>query len=569
MSYILKRLQLFIPNVCFGLLFAILVLLPDYILQAVYRHLSYSTDIAFILLIFAFGTVLSLSGRIFYYSFIVLCFIGQLIQLFHIGYFGRPINPVDISKIWREFGDIYESGVSSSGELWFIPVALMACFGMLCWAFHKYQKKLRCSAYAVFICIALLAICPVRASSKSLQSFLPSSSRHSIQNTLNAFSFFAVKGYKMNNIKDFIPKDFYREYTVTPCPSNGKQPQLILLIIGESLTSNYMSLFSGRDNTTPNLDRMKTDADFMALPAISGAVSTHSALALFFNVIREPGNIRMVEGEKTNLFKLAKASGFGTYFISAQNAQQTHAIGTAYIDDIRTVEDEPIGFATRREFHFIHILENIMKKGGDKKFIVFNFRAIHSPYVSATARNPEYNAFPTDVSDPTLKKRNEYKNAMRFVDAALSSLLEHFKKYDDGSGVFVMISDHGESLGENNLWGHTVLNFGSAETPFLLYSRQLKYLPKEQIENKRTATHYEISKFIANILGFNIMNPNEADGLFYINGSQLYQDCDFMAIERDSSGNFVQKYRNVVSDLVKNKSSRYVEQPNTLSESKR
>ena len=561
MSYVLKCMRSFIPNACFGVLFAFSALLPDYIFQAIYKQISYSTDIAFIFLLIGFGTALSLSGRWFFYSFMSLCFICQLIQLFHIGYFGRPINPIDISKIWMEFGDIYETGVSSMGELWFIPVMLTGCFATLCWVFHKHAGKTRYSAYAAFICIAALAVWPVNASYKSLRVFLPAPSRYSIHNTLKTFSFFAVQGWKINHIKSIVPEDFYEKYTVAPLPPNDRKPRLILLIIGESLTSNYMSIFTGHDNTTPNLDRMKYDANLMALPAVSGSVSTHSSLALFFGVVREPGNIRTIESEKTNLFRLAKTSGYETYFISAQNAEQTHAIGTAYIDDIRTVEDELIGFALNKDFHFIPILDDIMKKGGDNKFIVFNFRAIHSPYASAYQWNPEYKVFPTDVADSTLKRRNEYKNAMRYVDALLKSLLENFAKYDDGSGVFAVISDHGESLGEDNLWGHTVLSFRSAESPFLLYSRQLHSLPKKHVENKKIVTHYEIGKLLANIFGFEIVNPNEVEGLFYINGSHLYQDCDFMAIERDSTGYFVSKYISVIGDHVKNNSSRHVGQP--------
>ncbi len=561
MSYFLKHLRLFLPNVCFGSLFTLFVLLPDSIFQAVYKQISYSTDIEFVFLLFGFGTILSLSGRIFLYSFMALCFICQLIQLSHIGYFGRPVNPMDIPRIWKEFGEIYETGAAVSGELWFIPVILMGCFGILCWIYRKYRDKFRYSVFASCICIVVLAICPFNASKKSLRVFLPSPSRHSIHNSLKTFSYFAVKGWRIKHVKDLVPEDFYEEYRVAPYASNAKEPRLILLIVGESLNYNYMSLFSGRDATTPNLDNMKADASFMALPAISGAVSTHASLALFFNVVREPGNIRMMESEKANLFKLAKASGYATHFISAQNSEMTHAIGTAYIDDVRTIEDEPVGFALKKEFHFIPILENIMKKGSDKKFIVFNFRAIHSPYASAYRRNPEYEVFPTDVDDSTLKRRNEYKNAMRYLDAVLISLLDRFNRHDDGSGVFALISDHGESLGEGNRWGHTALHYGSAESPFILCSRQLKHLPKQHIENKKAVTHYEIGKFFTNILGREVINPNEADGLFYINGSHLYQDCDFLAMERDSTGEFVCKYKSVVGDLAGNKGSRRLRRP--------
>jgi glucan phosphoethanolaminetransferase (alkaline phosphatase superfamily) len=552
MSFLVKRLQSLKLNICFGLLFAFLMLLPDFIFQAIYRSISYSTDIVFILALIVFGTALSLSGIYLFSTIMFLGFVAQLIQLFHIGYFGRPINPTDISKIWREFGDVYASGIASFGELWFIPVILLGCMGILYWLFVKHKKQFGYSSFAVLVVIIALSINTQRAFRKSLKSFLPSPSRYSLHNSLNSFSFWAVKGWKIHNAKDLLPENFYKEYSVVPFTSKAKEPQLILLIMGESTSSTQMSIFSSREATTPNLEKMRKDADFMALPAISSAVCTHASLPLFFNLVREPGNIRLLESEKANLFRLAKAAGYETHFISAQNALLTHALGTAYIDDLRTVEDEEVGFGLKKDSYFFEILKNIMQKGIHKKFIVFNFKAIHSPYASVYADHPEFKVSPTDLADHALNKSNEYKNAMRYLDTVLCALLEEFKTYDDGSGVFVMVSDHGENLGEDNLWGHNVPALSVAQTPFLLYSRQMKLLPKQHIGNKKSVTHYEIGKFLANVLGDEIINPNE-DGLSYIQGNDLYQDYDFLGIERDPNGNFFCKFKSVVGELVNRK----------------
>jgi glucan phosphoethanolaminetransferase (alkaline phosphatase superfamily) len=209
----------------------------------------------------------------------------------------------------------------------------------------------------------------------SLKSFLPSPSRYSLHNSLNYFSFWAVKGWKIHSAKDLLPEKFYKEYSVVPFTSKAKEPQLILMIMRESTSSTHMSLFSGREATTPNLDRIKNDANFIALPAISSGVCTHASLPLFFNLVREPGNIWLLESEKVNLFRLAKAAGYETHFISAQNALLTHANGTGYIDDLRTMEDEAIGFGLKKDFYFLQILKIIMQKGNHKKFIVLNFKS--------------------------------------------------------------------------------------------------------------------------------------------------------------------------------------------------
>ena len=50
---------------------------------------------------------------------------------------------------------------------------------------------------------------------------------------------------------------------------------------------------------------------------------------------------------------------------------------------------------------------------------------------------------------------NGYDNAIRYTDFFLNATIETLKKYqDDYDVVMVYMSDHGESLGENNLYLH-------------------------------------------------------------------------------------------------------------------
>ena len=58
-----------------------------------------------------------------------------------------------------------------------------------------------------------------------------------------------------------------------------------------------------------------------------------------------------------------------------------------------------------------------------------------------------------------------------------------------------------------------------------------------------TPTHYEIGKVIANILGFEIINPNEKDGIFFINGTVINGEAGW--IEIDKSDKKILKTKNI------------------------
>ena len=49
-----------------------------------------------------------------------------------------------------------------------------------------------------------------------------------------------------------------------------------------------------------------------------------------------------------------------------------------------------------------------------------------------------------------------------------------------------------------------------------------------------TLSHYEISKIIANILGYNIINPNE-DGFYFIQGNNIYSDNFIIPYNRENN----------------------------------
>ena len=193
------------PNLLFGCLFAFFMLLPDFVMEQVRTFIHYNFDPAFVFALVVFGFFLSLGGKALF-CIVMLFLLGiQLIQVNHIAYFGQPINPTDISKVFKEFGEVVETGMASLRSVGFVTPMLLVCFSVLFFVFFKYRRLWGFSWFAVLAVVVALGVKPERAMRKSLKHFLPAEARYSLHNSLNAFSYYFVKEHLTENVEDMIP----------------------------------------------------------------------------------------------------------------------------------------------------------------------------------------------------------------------------------------------------------------------------------------------------------------------------------------------------------------------------
>lgn len=545
---VLTQIISFLPklkyNVFMGLLFAVLVILPDYVFDAFFPNITYLTDRVFILVMFIFGFFLSMSGVLVYTLCCCLFMFMQLIQLGHIAYFARPINPLDIGKVFGEFDDIYSAGMSDIDDFWFVPVAAFLPFLLLLFFEIKWRRKLYFSFIGILAVVVFLSVKPERATRRGLHSFLPPETRYSIHNSINSFSFYLVRGADSANIHDIVPKDFYLPYKVEKLATSS---QLVILVMGESTSADKMHLFNPQARlTTPQLDKMKDEPGFAYRTAISGAVSTHSSLPIFFNMMKEPGNIEKLTDETTNLFRMAKENGFRTYFYSAYDMKQTNLIGVRYIDEIITSEYRPRKFKRQKEDFLLKLFKKLDLKNG-KNFVVLNFKSVHSPYEENYARHPEFDIFKPKDSSRFEEENAAYENAVLYIDSILGQLLDEFKRLNVADSQFIFTSDHAEMLGiPNGLYGHNQLVVESMRVPFFIYNigGKMPLLPEGLI------SHYEISEIVAQYLGYRVENPNYGRDVFFVHGNNLFEEYQFIEYHRQN-GRLEEVLKDTVGEFVR------------------
>ena len=548
MNKIFSRITVLVPklkyNLFMGVLFAILAVLPDYLFMAFLPNITYLTDIVFLLVMFIFGFFLSLSGLAVYTACCLTFMFMQTVQLGHIAYFSRPINPLDIGKVFGEFEDIYSAGMSDLDDFWFVPAAAILPFLILIFMEFKWRKKLYFSFIGILAVIIFLGVKPERATRRGLHSFLPPETRYSIHNSINSFSFYLVRGADSKNIHDIVPRNFYLPYKADKLLESS---QLVVLVMGESTNADKMHLFNSEaSQTTPQLDKLKNDSNFAYSTAISGAVSTHSSLPIFFNMMKEPGNIIKLENNDTNLFKMAKENGFKTYFYSAYDMKQTNLIGVRYIDEIVTSEHNPRKFKRRKEDLLLEMFKKLDLKNS-KNFVVLNFKSVHSPYEENYAHHPEFDVFKPKDDSRFAEENAAYENAVLYIDSILGQLLTEFKRLNVPNSQFIFTSDHGEMLGvPDGRYGHNQLVMEDMRVPFLLYNIG----GKMPVLSDGVISHYEIAELAAQYLGYKVRNPNYGDDVFFVHGNNLFEDYQFIEYKRQK-GQLQEMLKDEVEDFVK------------------
>lgn len=535
-------------NVFFSFFFTGIILLPDISFELFSPYFEVSFDPFFVLALILFGFFLSLSGRLVFSLVTLGLFIIQYIQISHMAYFGRPLNPVDIRKISGEFSDIISSGIGAWRDVWFVTPLLVLSFGALAYVFYKYRRQLGFSLFAVFVVFIALAVKPERAARKSLKAFLPTETRFSIHNSLNTFSFFLMNGSSLPD-KAIVSEEMYAPLNIQK--KEGPLPKLIVFVMGESLTFDHMSLFGYERQTTPKLEELSKLPGFVYKKAIAGAVSTHSSLPLFFNLMSEPGHLNLLYHGSANLFKLAKEAGYTTHWISAQDAKNTNFIGVPYIDDLRTYESDIYHFSTRREDHLLDLFSDLDVSEG-KHFVVLHFRSVHSPYESNYEhRKKEFSKYPIESSERYRRFLNSYDNAVLYTDDIIYKIFQEFqKKGRDEKRVFLMTSDHGQLIDHRGVYGHNILVKETAHVPFVLYGTDLSQDTIAEINRYSYISHYQIGEVLAGILGYEVVNPNLEEGEFYIHGNNLFTDYMLLRGMQKRSGEIDMMPMMTLSDYI-------------------
>ena len=506
------------------LLFSFTIIIPDYLLRIFKDNYIAGFHTHTFLYIFWFMSSLFLiKNNKFFITVLSLVWLLMLSSMFYLFHFGRYFLDVDIPMLFVETEDIAIGFFADMLRFWYLPIMCIIIFTLSILLRKKTYKFVPHSNKFIIVFLMIFLYQPYTTIGKSADRYAPHPLRYMFRNGIKSLSSCLVKTVSSNvEEKTFLPYKVLKEKDVS-------EPTTIILYMLEGVSANNMSLYGYERNTTPKLNTFKNDNNFIFKDSMSIAVSTLTSLSMFFNFQKEAENYMVLFKKDTNLFKMAKEQGFQTIMYSPQANKTFANIGMEYIDKFVYRNEATKQYKQKGDDYGLELLKTTPLK--DKNFIVVQTRATHYPYEHAYEHSPQFNIFKDETKN---FKVNTYDNAVRYIDDLLANALEYAKTLD-GKVYFIITSDHGQLLGQDGLYGHTFLHKKVVKIPFILYTKNIDKKDITTINQKKIVTHYDISKFIAKIMGFDVINPNTPENTYFINGSGVDGKRGFMKykIEND------------------------------------
>ncbi|MFC0179837.1 sulfatase-like hydrolase/transferase [Thorsellia kenyensis] len=511
---------------------SVLMQIDDAIQQLFTESNGAKFEFKFALSLFGFHLLLWLGGNRSL-AIIILVFFGllQFSQLLHISYVGRPIDPTTISSIFSESKDISQSVTYTWRNHLHLILAVILPYGLNIYLYWKLLPK-KINNWVSSVCFLgiflILASKPYRATYRDLNMFLPGPTRPSLYNTLDTYSFFLIKGFP--SIEEVMPKAEIPPPSLSKVNSNANT---VWLVIVDSLRYDHLQAFGYERENTPLINEW-FNKGLTKHKGVAAAVATAASVPLIMNAIHDPGNINQIKSAETNLFKLAKSAGYETTWISSQSSRVLNDLGVPYIDKLISEEDAPLLFEKEKDEGIFKFLKDF--DSSKKQFVVILLRGAHSPYEENYEHRKEFRRWEDeDALKREIRDVNSYDNSVLYIDSILDRLLTKIQALP-GENHVVITSDHGQLLGEENLWGHNILRREIAKVPIFSASWNE---PEGQdfqtyFQGKAWVSHFEMSKWVAEKLGTSITYPQYNPEKAYFQGKNLYGFNQFIEVKLDN-----------------------------------
>lgn len=442
-------------------------------------------------------------------------------QILHFAYFGTWIFPLEYLLFFTKFQETYDT-FRTVAEIGIIPtIMILILLISIYYLLRNSEEKRLKIPFLSFVLIAFIIFVPVRVYVKdSKKGHRPNVEYYPLKNTV------VNLGYLFGNI---LPKKVMGnsglEQPVSPTPNLlTKNPDVnIIMIMGESLNRNFMSLYDYKIKTTPFLDSIKDDENFVYKKGIASGVVTDVAVPSFFNIIKRPDGVPQIISTNTCLFKMAKNNGFQTHFYSSQAqdqlAQLKSYICTKWIDDY--VDGTSVTKDIDKPALDTFLLDKIEEVDFSKpSFVALQQRASHTPFIDTFPK--EFEIFTKEnIEDKTIIQNTiDYANSIHYTDYIISQLVKKVKEKTNRPTYFIFTSDHASNVGDPNRQGHGRLNYDAVyQVPFFVYGINNAKVLKNKFSDFEFISHYQMGNVVSNLLGYE-------EKYDYFNVREDYFVCD-------------------------------------------
>ncbi len=292
----------------------------------------------------------------------------------------------------------------------------------------------------------------------------------------------------------------------------------IIYIVGESLAFSNMGIYGYEKDTTPKLQILKDNNKLVAFDnALS--IGTHTRLSVPYMLVGMEGIDPLGKIYQTpTLFNYAKARGYRTAFISAQDTSWGH-IKALFVDSDVDYFWDGVQMNKNASVHKgaddMRVLEEIVMPYIDRQdapfMLVLQMDGSHYPYAMHSSKRhkkflPELEANSMNAYDNTIVKTDDY----------IATLIHYMQNKNPNSWVFYS-SDHGQGLGGKSGMFNQSFTKNTIHNPLIIAPPKAQY--QQILLNKnRPVSQADIVPTILDIID---MTPHQN-----INGQSLLNQQD-------------------------------------------
>ena len=258
-----------------------------------------------------------------------------------------------------------------------------------------------------------------------------------------------------------------------------------VLVIGESARSENFSLFGYEKNTNPLLSKINNVYSYKAK---SCATYTTAGVKC---ILESKNSSKLTEILPNYLFRstvevIWRTTNWGEPTVKIDNYQKRE-------DLEKLCKGDDCGYD---EILLSGLKEQLLASKKDKILVVLHTSTSHGP-TYYKKYPPQFETFTPTCKSVELAKcsqeelMNSYDNTILYTDYILATLIGELKQLEGYDATMIFVSDHGESLGENNLYLHglplSIAPKEQTEIPFIVWvsddSKELK-------DNKILSQHH-------------------------------------------------------------------------------
>ena len=305
-------------------------------------------------------------------------------------------------------------------------------------------------------------------------------------------------------------------------PAFTPPPKNLLIVVLESTSARYLSLYGAPYDTTPRLaaeaqhamvfDRFYAHIGYTFCSMMPLVYSVHPGMPWAFR----PGNTRAMP---TALAALLKARGYRTAFLSAGDpswAGMDYMAQAAGMDEVFGPEqlggDATSSWGTDDKALVDGLLSWIDRDPARPFYAVAWTNQTHDPFMLATGTTPT--TFVDPESLHLAGSLNRYLTALRQADEQLGRVFDGLRERHLAEDTLVVVTaDHGEAFGDlHEVMGHGSSLFEeSLRVPLVFWNPRLF---QSQVRVNTPGAHVDLNPTLAQIFGVPIPSDWQGASLF-------------------------------------------------------